>query len=38
MPAEMAWSFFAIQDVIASEIMIGRCGALEDLAGGTGGG
>ena len=31
MPAEMAWPFFAIQDVITSEIRIDRCGALEDL-------
>jgi hypothetical protein len=37
-PAEMAWPFFAIQDVSTSEIRIGRCGALEDLASGTGGG
>jgi hypothetical protein len=35
MPAEMAGPFFAIQD---DKIGIVRCGALEDHAGGTGGG
>jgi hypothetical protein len=38
MLAEMVWPFFAIQDVITSEIRIDRCGVLEDVAGGTGGG